>query len=82
MKNIQAVESDKDHEEEEPDKWIVTKKKALEYIDALKNYILSVNKPANNLWYLRILLSSIRIMNSYSGQSIKVITAWKHQIVW
>ena len=38
-KNGPEVEADSNHEEEESDKPIVIKKKALEYIDGLRNYI-------------------------------------------
>ena len=43
VKNRPEVEADSDHEEEELDKSIVTKKKALEYIDGWRNYISTLN---------------------------------------
>ena len=43
-KNRPDIEADSDHEEDQPDKPIVTKKKALEYIDGLRNYISTLNE--------------------------------------
>ena len=42
MKKGPEVEADSDHKEK-PDKPIITKKKALEYIDGLRNYISTLN---------------------------------------